>query len=140
MRAFVEQEDCRNLPLDEALRRLLAGFVLPGEAQKIDRIVEAFAARYCACNPEAFASPDGAYLLAFAAVMLNTDAHNPQAERRIAAADFVLMAQQEADGGEFVPILPADQLLDMHARILARQFEVPRGGTAEDDEAGDDLG
>jgi Sec7 domain len=54
---------------------------LPGEAQKIDRIVEAFAARFCECNPEAYASADGAYLLAFAIIMLNTDAHNPMAER-----------------------------------------------------------
>lgn len=54
---------------------------LPGEAQKIDRIMEKFAERYCRDNPSAFAAADGAYLLAFAIIMLNTDAHNPMADR-----------------------------------------------------------
>ena len=45
---------------------------LPGEAQKIDRIMEKFAERYCAINPTAFKTADGAYLLAFACIMLNT--------------------------------------------------------------------
>jgi hypothetical protein len=53
---------------------------LPGEAQKIDRIVEKFAEAYCRDNPGAFATADGAYLLSFAIIMLNTDAHNPMAE------------------------------------------------------------
>lgn len=54
---------------------------LPGEAQKIDRIMEKFAERYCRDNPAAFACADAAYLLAFAIIMLNTDAHNPMADR-----------------------------------------------------------
>lgn len=41
-----------------------------GEAQKIDRIMEKFAERYCCDNPGAFAAADGAYLLAFALVTL----------------------------------------------------------------------
>ncbi len=54
---------------------------LPGEAQKIDRIMEKFAERYCRDNPAVFPNADGAYLLAFAIIMLNTDAHNPMADR-----------------------------------------------------------
>lgn len=41
-----------------------------GEAQKIDRIMEKFAERYCLDNPGAFAAADGAYLLAFALVLI----------------------------------------------------------------------
>ena len=64
-----------------------------GEAQKIDRIMEKFAERFCRDNPGAFASADGAYLLAFALIMLNTDAHNPHADKKLGAADFISMAQ-----------------------------------------------
>ena len=67
--------------------------VVAGEAQKIDRIMEKFAERYCADNPGVFRSADGAYLLAFALVMLNTDAHNPHADGNLGPDDFVGMCQ-----------------------------------------------
>ena len=49
-------------------RRFLAGFRLPGEAQKIDRLMEKFAERFVKCNPEAFRSADVAYVLAYSEV------------------------------------------------------------------------
>ena len=76
MRAFARSFDFSKLDFDVALRVFLKPFRLPGEAQKIDRLMEAFAARYCACNDGAFANTDAAYVLAFAVIMLNTDAHN----------------------------------------------------------------
>jgi Sec7-like guanine-nucleotide exchange factor len=57
---------------------VLQGFRLPGEAQKIDRLMEKFAERYVSCNPGSFKSADVAYVLAYSVIMLNTDAHNPQ--------------------------------------------------------------
>jgi hypothetical protein len=66
-----------------------------GEAQKIDRIMEKFAERYCRDNPGAFGSADGAYLLAFALIMLNTDAHNPMADAQLGKPDFVGMCQTQ---------------------------------------------
>lgn len=67
----------------------------PGEAQKIDRIMEKFAERYCRDNEGAFSSADGPYLLAFALIMLNTDAHNPRAEKKLGCEDFVTMCQAQ---------------------------------------------
>lgn len=46
-------------------------------------------------NPGKFINADGAYLLSFAIIMLNTDAHNPLAERRLGKQDFVVMCQQQ---------------------------------------------
>lgn len=37
-------------------RQFLWSFRLPGEAQKIDRMMEAFAIWYCKCNPGVFQS------------------------------------------------------------------------------------
>ena len=41
--------------------------------------MEKFAERYVRDNPGRFSNADGAYVLAFAIIMLNTDAHNPLA-------------------------------------------------------------
>lgn len=65
-----------------------------GEAQKIERLMEAFAERYCECNPDQvknFKNADTIFLLAFAIIMLNTDLHNPsvKAERKMKLEDFL---------------------------------------------------
>ena len=60
-----------------AMREYLQEFKLPGEAQKIDRIVERFADEYTAQNPSGkISSPVAAYVLSFQTIMLNTDLHN----------------------------------------------------------------
>ena len=63
--------------LFQALRQFLWSFRLPGEAQKIDRMMESFAQRYCQLNPEIFTNSDTCYVLSFAVIMLNTSLHNP---------------------------------------------------------------
>ena len=71
--------DCYSgLGFDDALRMFLAGFKLPGEAQKIDRFMEAFSAEYFRANPGVFNEQDTAYTLAFSVIMLNTDHFNPR--------------------------------------------------------------
>ena len=61
-----------------ALRAFLSPFRLPGEAQKIDRFMEAFSAEYHRANPGTFNEQDTAYTLAFSVIMLNTDHFNPR--------------------------------------------------------------
>ncbi|NWI37450.1 CYH4 protein, partial [Picathartes gymnocephalus] len=51
LQAFVACHQFANLNLVQALRQFLWSFRLPGEAQKIDRMMEAFANWYCKCNP-----------------------------------------------------------------------------------------
>lgn len=58
-------------------RQFLWSFRLPGEAQKIDRMMECFAQRYCQLNPDIFTNTDTCYVLSFAIIMLNTSLHNP---------------------------------------------------------------
>lgn len=50
MYAYVDQMDFQGKDFVSALRLFLEGFRLPGEAQKIDRLMEKFAARYLECN------------------------------------------------------------------------------------------
>ena len=50
MYAYIDLFDFSEMPFVAALRLLLSRFRLPGEAQKIDRIMEKFAGRYCETN------------------------------------------------------------------------------------------
>ncbi|KAK3127408.1 hypothetical protein QOZ80_7AG0572890 [Eleusine coracana subsp. coracana] len=91
MHAYVDSMKFSGLKFDAAIREFLKGFRLPGEAQKIDRIMEKFAERYCADNPGLFKKADTAYVLAYAVIMLNTDAHNPMVWPKMSKSDFVCM-------------------------------------------------
>jgi cytohesin len=62
---FVEMHDFCGLTLVQALRNFLFHFRLPGEAQKIDRIMECFAARFCEQNPGLFKHPGRFSMLQF---------------------------------------------------------------------------
>jgi hypothetical protein len=67
------------------------GFRLPGEAQKIDRLMEKFAERYCKDNPGVFGSVDVAYVLSYSVIMLNTAMHNDLVEEKMTRKEFVEM-------------------------------------------------
>jgi len=83
MYAYIDGFDFSGVNIVQALRTLLNKFRLPGEAQKIDRIMEKFASRYCECNPSmsVFASADTAYVLSYSIIMLTTDLHNNQVNK-----------------------------------------------------------
>lgn len=57
MHAWIDSEpSMAGQAVDQSLRRLLAGFRLPGEAQKIDRIMEKFAEVGTGCRDGAAAA------------------------------------------------------------------------------------
>lgn len=58
---FAEEMDFSGLAIDVALRKFQGYFRMPGEAQKIERLMEVFSHRYGVCNPdviEKLRSPD----------------------------------------------------------------------------------
>jgi len=82
------------MQVDVALRKFQTYFRMPGEAQKIERLMEVFGQRYCQCDRDVvagFRSPDTVFVLAFAIIMLNTDLHTPnlKPERRMKLEDFI---------------------------------------------------
>lgn len=83
LRAFVSLLELKRLNLVAALRYYLSLFKLPGEAQIIDRILEAFAGHWAASNADTLEATmldsEVAYVLAYSTILLNTDLHNPQA-------------------------------------------------------------
>ena len=63
---------------DRAMRLFLESFRLPGEAQKINRIMESFGSHYHQQCPMLFKNADAVYILAYSVILLNTDQHNSQ--------------------------------------------------------------
>ncbi|KAK1568405.1 hypothetical protein Q3G72_024051 [Acer saccharum] len=111
MHAYVDSMKFSGMKFDTAIREFLKGFRLPGEAQKIDRIMEKFAERYCADNPGLFKNADTAYVLAYAVIMLNTDAHNPMVWPKMSKSDFVRMNATD-DAEECAPTVLLEEIYD----------------------------
>ena len=116
LRCYAGTFDLGGLPLDAALRLYLDGFLLPGEAQKISRCLEAFAQRYHDCNPGgAAADADSAYVLSYSLIMLNTDLHNPQVKTKMTRDQFVRNNRGTNAGADW----PRTVLVAMYDAIAA---------------------
>ncbi|OQV25212.1 Cytohesin-1 [Hypsibius exemplaris] len=125
---FIRLHDFSNTKLVSALRVFLWSFRLPGESQKIDRMMEKFAQYYCEQNEGVFATSDSCYVLSYATIMLNTTLHNRNVKDRQTVEQFIKM-NRGINGSED---LPREMLVDIFDDIKAQQFKI-----AEDD--GNDL-
>ncbi|GMI43270.1 hypothetical protein TrCOL_g9786 [Triparma columacea] len=120
---YTDQLDFTGLVFDDAIRHFLAGFRLPGEAQKIDRIMEKFSERFSLQNPDVFPTADVAFILAFSVIMLNTDLHNPnlKEERRMTKEGFIRNNRGiSTNGGD----LPKEMLEGIFDRIQKKQISL----------------
>ncbi|GKB47970.1 brefeldin A-inhibited guanine nucleotide-exchange protein 5 [Tanacetum coccineum] len=96
MHAYVDSMNFAEMKFHTAISEFLRGFRLPGGAQKIDHIMENFAERGLKLSLNSscivlFISTDTAYVLAYAVIMLNTDAHNPMVWPKMTKPEFVRM-------------------------------------------------
>ncbi|XP_067611718.1 IQ motif and SEC7 domain-containing protein 1 isoform X9 [Pseudorca crassidens] len=120
----VDEMDFSAMELDEALRKFQAHIRVQGEAQKVERLIEAFSQRYCICNPgvvRQFRNPDTIFILAFAIILLNTDMYSPNVkpERKMKLEDFVKNLRGVDDGED----IPREMLIGIYERIRKRELE-----------------
>uniref|UniRef100_A0A3B3Y605 SEC7 domain-containing protein n=1 Tax=Poecilia mexicana TaxID=48701 RepID=A0A3B3Y605_9TELE len=120
MYCYVDQLDFCGRDFVSALRTFLEGFRLPGEAQKIDRLMEKFAARYLECNQgqTMFASADTAYVLAYSIIMLTTDLHSPQVKNKMTKEQYIKMNRGINDSKD----LPEDYLSSIYDEIAGKKI------------------
>lgn len=126
MHAYVDSFNFKGMDFGKAIRFFLQGFRLPGEAQKIDRIMEKFAERYCKCNPSSFSSADTAYVLAYSVIMLNTDAHNNMVKDKMTKADFIRNNRGIDDGKD----LPEEYLGALYDQIVRNEIKMNADSSA----------
>lgn len=121
LKAFIKLFDVRELSLDLALRMFMESFRLPGEAQKISRILENFASHYHKeCQDETFKSEDVVYVLCYSIIMLNTDQHNAQVKKKMTLEDFIRNNRKINEGED----LPREFLEDIFYSIATDEIRV----------------
>ncbi|XP_078254240.1 brefeldin A-inhibited guanine nucleotide-exchange protein 1 isoform X1 [Rhinoraja longicauda] len=122
MYAYVDQLDFSSKDFVSALRMFLEGFRLPGEAQKIDRLMEKFAARYLECNQGQilFASADTAYVLAYSIIMLTTDLHSSQVKNKMTKDQYIKMNRGINDSKD----LPEEYLSAIYDEIAGKKISM----------------
>nr|XP_040048118.1 brefeldin A-inhibited guanine nucleotide-exchange protein 2 isoform X2 [Gasterosteus aculeatus aculeatus] len=120
MYCYVDLLDFCGRDFVSALRAFLQGFRLPGEAQKIDRLMEKFAARYLECNQgqTLFASADTAYVLAYSIIMLTTDLHSPQVKNKMTKEQYIKMNRGINDSKD----LPEEYLSSIYDEIAGKKI------------------
>ncbi|XP_016891352.1 IQ motif and SEC7 domain-containing protein 2-like [Cynoglossus semilaevis] len=114
----LDEMDFSGMDLDAALRKFQAQIKVQGEAQRVERLVEAFSQRYCVCNPvliRQFQNPDTIFILAFAIILLNTDMYSPNVkpERKMKLEDFIKNLRGVDNGQD----IPRDLLVSIYGRI-----------------------
>eukprot|EP00930_Biecheleria_cincta_P093702 TRINITY_DN8420_c0_g1_i1.p1 TRINITY_DN8420_c0_g1~~TRINITY_DN8420_c0_g1_i1.p1 ORF type:complete len:1819 (+),score=462.05 TRINITY_DN8420_c0_g1_i1:712-5457(+) len=118
--ALVDGLEFKGETIDAALRSFLSYFRLPGEAQKIDRMMEKFAEKYCQDNPERFHNPDCAFVLSFSLIMLQTDLHNPGIKNKMTKEEFVRNNRGINDGQD----LPKEYLESLYDGLVANPISL----------------
>ena len=120
LKAFTREMNFEGQSFTESLRIFLKAFKLPGEAQKIDRLMQSFSEIYVAQNPGGgIADKDAAYVLAFQVIMLNTDLHNPSVKNKMTIESLTRSLRGVNDGGDFSP----EFLSRIYEEIKTKAFE-----------------
>ncbi|KAF5183507.1 Arf guanine-nucleotide exchange factor gnom [Thalictrum thalictroides] len=83
MMSFVFKCSMNLLALLIFKRLFLETFCLPGESQKIQRVLESFLERDYVRSPHILVNKDAAFVLFYSIIMLNTDQHSVQLARAL---------------------------------------------------------
>ncbi|XP_028804972.1 ARF guanine-nucleotide exchange factor GNL2-like [Neltuma alba] len=122
LREFAATFYFTGMALDTALRFYLETFRLPGESQKIQRVLEAFSERfYDQQSADIFASKDTVLILSYSLIMLNTDQHNPQVKKKMTEEDFIKNNRAINEGQD----LPREFLSELYHSILSNPLLAP---------------
>ncbi|KAJ6370005.1 hypothetical protein OIU76_028300 [Salix suchowensis] len=115
---FAGTFDFEDMSLDNALRLLLETFRLPGESQKIQRVLEAFSERYYDQSPQVLANKDAALMLSYSLILLNTDRHNAQVKKKMTEEDFIRNNRRINGGND----LPREFLSELYHSICKNEI------------------
>jgi len=108
------------------LRLFLSKFRMPGEAQCIDRFMEAFSKELYRQQEDGsiFKSSDAVFVLSFSTIMLNTDLHNPtiKDQSRMTCEQFIRNNRGINDGED----LPPAMLKSLYEEIKQSEIQLQR--------------
>eukprot|EP00041_Stephanoeca_diplocostata_P037714 m.1438472 g.1438472 ORF g.1438472 m.1438472 type:complete len:1564 (+) comp25091_c1_seq3:265-4956(+) len=123
MEAFILSFDVSELALDEALRKFLTTFRLPGESAVIERIFEKFAQHWYGTykHDKVPASADDTFVLTYAIIQLNVDQHNSRVKNPMTFEQFSRNQRGLNSGKDF----PTEYLEEMYNNIRDNEIVLP---------------
>eukprot|EP00939_MAST-03C_sp_MAST-3C-sp1_P005164 g5164.t1 len=129
-KTYIQGLELGNLRFVAALRRFLClgGFMLPKEAQKIDRLLEAFANVYFEANASqtALSCADTAYFLAFSTLLLNTSVSNPHCKNVMSLEQWTASnAKCDPPPQPHGSDLPEEMLVEIYDDITTSPLRIP---------------
>jgi PH/SEC7 domain-containing protein len=90
LRNYMQYFKMEGQNLVDSFRDLCRKLHLKAESQEIDRIIEAFSARYFECNPTSvFGTAGVIHTVTAAMLMLNTDLHIADLSKHMSRSDFI---------------------------------------------------
>ncbi|HRA42895.1 MAG TPA: Sec7 domain-containing protein [Gammaproteobacteria bacterium] len=100
-----KDEQGQDKALVPSLRQFLDKFRLPGESQKIERLLDGFAKAFFETGENAaklgFKNEGTVLILAYAILQLNTDLYNPQVRKKMTEDQFIRNLRGTNDGKDF---------------------------------------
>jgi len=117
---FIDSYNFKNFHILEAMRILFSDFNLVGEGQIVDRIVKFFGQKYHRDNPTTFKIPDVAYYLAFSIMLLQTDLHRPEVDKKMSPQVFINNFNLVCKDG-----VEDNVLIDVYNRVLNDPIRFP---------------
>lgn len=123
--------DLQGKNLAEGIRSFTDNFRLPGEGQKIARLMNAFGTAYHEQNPASgIANEKSAQKLAMMAMTLTTDAHNPSVKDKMTLEQLTSYMKGENNGKDFDENLLGDIYQNITSRPLTVTFQEVQPGYA----------
>lgn len=102
LKAFMAGMNFEGQDILPSLRQFLKTFKLPGEGQKIGRLIEGFSKAYYNQNPnKGMANQDAVLLLSYQIIMLNTDLHNVGVKNKMTIDSLTNILRGTNDGNDF---------------------------------------
>ncbi|KAL7715689.1 guanyl-nucleotide exchange factor [Entamoeba marina] len=133
--AFMKQIDFKQLSVDKALRKMFKIFVMPGEGQIVDRVMESFAQRYFDCwgddlKEVGIDAPNKIYFLATTIIFLSTETHNNNVKTKTMDTyeKFKSMIEQ------FDFTLPDEYLQPLYEDVTKDAFLFPSDASSNNNE------
>lgn len=118
---FTETFNFSGKSIEAALREYFDAFKVPGEAQKIDRVVGKFSKVYFVCQTnEVFKNDDAVHILAYSIIMLNTDLHKPEIKNKMTLEQFIRNNRGINNGEDF----PKEMLEQIYHNIKQQPMRI----------------
>lgn len=136
--------DWTKMNILAAMRGLCERIALKGESQQVDRMLDAFAQRWCECNPRnGFKSSDVVHTICYSVLLLNTDLHLADIGQKMTRNQFVrnalhtiLMVAEDAQTSS----IPQGSSLPTQAPRAASEHHGRRCSLEEESAAAPNIG